>query len=59
LRKAVNVKENGDTLNTKMLENRFIMQNKKLKIDYKAMEFWLFNVTKLIWGIFISVQMCT
>ena len=28
------------------------MQNRRLRLDYKATESWLFSVTKLIWGIF-------
>jgi hypothetical protein len=57
--KAVNVKENGDILISKWLENCFISQTRRLRLDYKATESWLFSVTKLIWGIFISVQMRT
>jgi hypothetical protein len=36
-----------------------LMQNRSLRLDYKATESWLFSITKLIWGIFISDQMRT
>jgi len=55
----VNIKENGDVLNPKLLENYFIMQKRSLRLHYKATESWLFSVTKLIWGIFISVRVRT
>ncbi|MBA7674047.1 hypothetical protein ES703_82254 [subsurface metagenome] len=55
----MNIKENGDVLIPKLLGNCFIMQNRKLRLDYRAMESWLFSVTKLIWGIFISVRVRT
>jgi len=35
------------------------MQNRRLRLDYEATESWLFSLIKLIWGIFISVQMRT
>ena len=55
----MNIKENDDILIPKLLENCFIMQNRSLRLDYKATESWLISVIKLIWGIFISVQMRT
>jgi hypothetical protein len=48
----MNIKENGDTLNPKLLRNCLIMQNRSLRLDYKATKPWLFSVTKLIGGIF-------
>jgi len=41
--------KNGDILNPKLLENCFIMQNRRMRLDYRATESWLFSVTKLIW----------
>ena len=29
---------------------------KRLRLDYKATESWLFSLTKLIWGIFIKLN---
>jgi hypothetical protein len=55
----VNIKENDDILDPKLLRNCFIMQNRRLRLDYKATESGLFSAKRLIWGIFISVQMCT
>jgi len=44
----VNIKENDDILIPKLPGNCFIMQNRRLRLDYKATEYWLFFVTKLI-----------
>ncbi len=48
-KKIVKIKENSNVLIPKLLGNRFIMQNRRLKLDYKAMQSWLFSFTKLIW----------
>jgi len=48
----MNIKEHGYVLIPKLLENCFIMQNRSLRLDYKATESWLFSFIKLIWGIF-------
>ena len=48
----MDVKENGDKLISKLLENCFISQSRRLRLDYEARESWLFSDTKLIWGIF-------
>jgi len=55
----MNIKKNGEVLIPKLLRNCDIMQNRRLRLDYKATESLLFSVTKLIWGIFISVRIRT
>jgi len=59
MRKAVEIKRNEYMLNPKLLRNCLIMQNRRLRLDYKAAESALFSVARLIWGIFISVHMRT
>jgi len=51
----VDIKENGDVLIPKLLGNRFIMQNRRLRLDCRATESWLFSFIKLIWEIFIYI----
>ena len=46
-------------MDLKLLMNCFIMQNRRLRLDYKVAESGLFSAAKLIWGIFFSVQMWT
>jgi len=53
------LKRNEDMTDPKLLNDCCIMQNRRLRLDYKATESGLFSATKLIWGIFISVQMRT
>jgi hypothetical protein len=57
--KAVNVKENGVVLNPKMLWKCFSIQNNCQRLDYTSTKSRPFSFTRLIWGIFISVQLCT
>jgi hypothetical protein len=35
----------------KLPGNCFIMKKRRLRLDYKATESWLFSVAKLTWGI--------
>ena len=55
----MNIKEHGDILIPTLLENCFIMQKRSLRLDYEVTESWLVSVTKLIWGIFISIRIRT
>jgi len=55
LRKAVELKRNEGMLDPKLLNDCFIMQNRRLRLDYKATESRLFSTTELIWGILFEM----
>jgi len=43
----------------KLLNEYFVMQYRRSRLNYKARESWLFSDKKLKWRIFISIQIRT
>jgi len=55
----MNIRLNIDSLVPNIQITPSILQKTVMGMNYKPKESWIYSFVKLIWGIFISVQMCT